>query len=246
MPDYSQIINGYLRVADALERSDIYAGQNHLVKLDFLFNIINIKGLSDIHGTALREINRSLSMIFNEKDPENMDEFIRKVFNLLKMSVSRHQYQDTIINCINTIAKEIFKQNNHPLVDNFTEQIISFGFQYPEIQGSTTEWQLQVNPDHVKNIRTWLEIVALKPRWTKRLLSALIINLKLGGVLVRDTDLLQKDISALLNVEISPAYNLVKQLLRLFPIYFSEIGAEGELRDVSTKIDELSLSKFSL
>ena len=80
----------------------------------------------------------------------------------------------------------------------------------------------------------------MKPRWTKRLLSALIINLKLGGVFVRDTDLLQKNISALLNTDIAPAYNLVKQLLRLFPIYFSEIGAEGELREISTEVDEIS------
>ena len=33
--------------------------------------------------------------------------------------------------------------------------------------------------------------------------------------------------------------NLVKQLLRLFPIYFSEIGAEGELREISTEVDEI-------
>ena len=74
----------------------------------------------------------------------------------------------------------------------------------------------------------------MKPRWTERLISALIINLNIGGIFVRDTDLLQKDISALLNADIAPAYNLVKQLLRIFPVYFSEIGAEGELRDIST------------
>jgi pyruvate,orthophosphate dikinase len=80
----------------------------------------------------------------------------------------------------------------------------------------------------------------MKPRWTKPLLSALIINLSLKGVFVRDTDLLQKDISRLLNSDILPAYNLVKQLLRIFPIYFSEIGAEGELREISTAVDELT------
>ncbi|MCX5820736.1 MAG: hypothetical protein NT047_12660, partial [Deltaproteobacteria bacterium] len=79
-----------------------------------------------------------------------------------------------------------------------------------------------------------------KPRWTKKLLSALIINLKVRGVFVRDTDLLQKDISRLLNADILPAYNLMKQLLRIFPIYFTEIGAEGELRTISTAVDELS------
>ncbi len=54
------------------------------------------------------------------------------------------------------------------------------------------------------------------------------------------TDLIQKNISALLNTDIAPAYSLIKQLLKIFPIYFSEIGAEGELREISTKVDELS------
>ncbi|MBW2039035.1 MAG: pyruvate, phosphate dikinase [Deltaproteobacteria bacterium] len=240
MPDHFQIVKGYLLVADELERADIYAGHQHLVKLNFLFKIINVKGLSDIHGTTLREINRSLSMVFKEESPEKLNVFVKQVFNLLKKSTSRYQYQDTIINCIITVAKEIFKINDHALVDTFIEQVISFGFQYPDIQGSTTDWQVKVNPIHVKNIRAWLEIIALRPRWTKRLLSALIINLKIGGIFVSDTDLLQKDISALLNSDIKPSYNLVKQLARIFPIYFSEIGAEGELRDISTKIDELS------
>ena len=134
----------------------------------------------------------------------------------------------------------MFQQNNHQLVDTFIEELIHFGFQYPEIKGSNTEWQIQVNPAHIMNIRSWLGIIAIKPRWTKRLLSALIINLKIGGIFIRDTDIIQKDISNLLNSDITPAYNLVKQLLRIFPVYFSEIGAEGELRETSTRVDELS------
>jgi pyruvate,orthophosphate dikinase len=246
MPDYAQIMNGYLRAADELERSEAYAGSQHLVKLNFLYHIINVPEFSDIHGPVLREINRSLSMVFKEERPENLDAFVRKGFATLKRTSFRSHYQDTIFSCISTIAKEIFRQNNHALVNTFIEEVIAFGFQYPEVQGSTAEWQVQVNPAHIKNIRIWLEIIALKPRWTKRLLSALIINLKLGGVFVRDTDLLQKDISAFLNTDLSPAYNLAKQLLRMFPIYFSEIGAEGELRDISTKVDELSFRQDKL
>jgi len=126
------------------------------------------------------------------------------------------------------------------LADTFLDELITYGFQYPEISGSTEEWQVKVNPAHIMNIRSWLEIIGLKPRWTKRLISALIINLKIGGVFIRDTDLIQKNISQLLNTDIAPAYNLIKQLLRIFPVYFSEIGAEGELREISTKVDELS------
>lgn len=81
------------------------------------------------------------------------------------------------------------------------DELIAYGFEYPEIQGSTAEWQVRVNPEHIRTIRfPWLEIIALKPRLTKRLVSALsIIHLKIGGIFIRDTDLIQRDISRLLN-----------------------------------------------
>ncbi len=240
LPDFMQIVEGYLLVADELERSEAYIGREYLVKLDFLFHIINVPALFDIHGRTLIEINRCLALVFREETSENLTDFIRTVFNLLKKCTSCTQYRSTILNCITTVAKEVFKRNHHPLVDTFIDELIVFGFQRPQLAGSTTDWQIRVNPAHIENIRSWIEIIAMKPRWTKRLLSALIINLKMGGVFVRDTDLLQKNISALLNGNIAPAYNLVKQLLRLFPIYFSEIGAEGELREISTEVDEIA------
>jgi len=240
MPDYFQIVNGYSLVAGQLEKSTTFQGRQHLAKLDFLFRIMSVSGLNDIHSSTLREINYSLKMVFQEGQKDNLDDFVRRIFGLLKKSKSRREFSGAIIDCITTMAKEVFEQNNHPLVDTFIDELIAYGFQYPEIKGATAEWQVQVNPAHIANIRSWLEIIALKPRWTKRLLSALIVNLKIGGIFVRDTDLIQKDISALLNAEIAPAYNLIKQLLRVFPVYFTEIGAEGELRDVSTNVDELS------
>jgi pyruvate,orthophosphate dikinase len=240
MPDYFQIVNGYLLSADQLEKSQAHKGRQHLAKLGFLFNIMDIPTLADIHASALREINHALNNVFQEEKKENMNDFVRKLFGFLKKSKSQYEFSMAIFDCITTTAKEVFAQNSHPLVDTFIDELIAYGFQYPEIKGSTTEWQVKVNPAHITNIRSWLEIIGMKPRWTKRLISALIINLKSGGIFVRDTDLIQKNISALLNTDIAPAYSLIKQLLRIFPVYFSEIGAEGELRDISTKVDELS------
>lgn len=246
LPDYGQIQNGYLLIADELERSETFRGREHLVKLHFLFSMMNVSGLHDIHGTTLREINRCLSKVFREEDRDNLHEFLRMVFALLKGGGSRSRYRSTIIDCISTIAREVFDQNSHPLVDTLTDEMIRFGFEYPEVKGSSADWQVHVNPAHIKNIRAWLHIISMKPRWTKRLLSALIINLQLKGVFVRDNDLLQKDISGLLNSDIASAYNLMKQLVRVFPVYFSEIGAEGELRDISTRMDEICYRKDKL
>ncbi len=246
LPDYSQIVNAYLVVADALERAPAFEGRQHLLKLDFLFSMMGAPGLAEIHSATLREINRCLRMVFSEKEKENLDAFVRQIFALLSLNCRKPEHGGAILDCIGTIAKEVFALNDHPLVDRLIDEIVAFGFQRPDITGTTTDWQVQVNPLHIRNIRLWLAIIAMKPRWTKRLLSALIANLKIGGVFVRDTDLLQKDISALLNADIAPAYNLVKQLVRIFPIYFKEIGAEGELREASTKVDELTFRRDRL
>ncbi len=240
LPDYYQIANGYLKVANELERSPLTEGQPHSVRLDFLFKIITLPGLQDIHREALIEINRSLGQAFAEKSVPELEEFIKEIFPMLQGSSARARYPEAMMNFISTAARETFKLNHHPLVNALMEQIILFGFQSPDIQGTTADWEVKFNALHVKNIRAWLEIIALKPRWTKQLLSALIINLELGGVFVRDTDLLQKDISALLNSDILPAYNLVMQLARLFPVYFNEINAEGEIRDFSSRMDDIT------
>ncbi len=246
MPDYFQIVNGYLLIADDLERSEIFSGRSFLVKLDFLFHVMNVPGLIDIHASGLIEINRCLGKFFQQTKDQDLQEFVKKVFTSMKRTIGRSQYQSKIIDCITTLAKGVFDQSNHALVDAFIEELIGFGFQYPDIEGSTADWQIRANPSHIENIRSWLRIIAFRPRWTKRLLSALVINLKLKGVFVRDTDLFQKEISAFLNSGVTPSYNLVKQLLRLFPIFFTEIGAEGELRETSTNVDELSVRQDKL
>ncbi|MCK9363579.1 MAG: PEP-utilizing enzyme [Syntrophales bacterium] len=240
LPDYAQIANVYLTIADALEKSKAFAGRRYLVKLDFLFKMMGVEGLEAQRNVIFTEINRCLVRALKEENNDDTDDFVHKIFILLKKTVANDQYKSSTLDCISTLSKEIFLLNNHALVDYLIEELVTFGFQYPAVKGATADWQIQVNPAHIKNIRSWLEIIALKPRWTKKLLSALIINLKLGGVFVSDTDLLQKDISSLLNSDILPAYNKIKQLLRIFPIYFREIGAEGELRTISTEVDELS------
>ena len=240
IPDYFQIVNGYMLVADDLERSEAFADRKFLVKLDFLFRVLNVPGLVDIHASALIEINRCLGKVFGQPAGQDLNEFIKKVFASMKRTGRGGQHQSKIIDCITTLARGVFDQNNHPLVDSFIDELIAFGFQYPDIEGSTEEWQIRANPAHIENIRSWLRIIGFRPRWTKKLLSALVINLERKGVFVKDTDLFQKEISGFLNSDITPAYNLAKQLLRLFPIFFTEIGAEGELREASTNVDELS------
>ena len=103
-----------------------------------------------------------------------------------------------------------------------------------------------MNTNHVKNIRVRLELIEYSPEDMKELLSALIVNLKLGGIFISDTDLFQRDVTKLLNSNIGPVYKQMKQLARIFPVYFRDIGAEGKLREVTTAVDELSRRKDRL
>ncbi|HEY5113472.1 MAG TPA: PEP/pyruvate-binding domain-containing protein, partial [Coriobacteriia bacterium] len=73
----------------------------------------------------------------------------------------------------------------------------------------------------------------------ERLAAALNVQLRLGGVHIADTDLFQRDVTRFLDADIRPIYFVAKQLLRTLPVYFNEVGAEGELRAVSTQIDEI-------
>ncbi|MCK7512884.1 MAG: hypothetical protein MZV70_58590 [Desulfobacterales bacterium] len=91
--------------ADQLEKSKAHQGRQHLTKLEFLFNIMDIPSLADIHAGALREINHALNKVFQEEKKENMNDFVRKIFGFLKKSKSQYEFSMAIFDCITTTAK---------------------------------------------------------------------------------------------------------------------------------------------
>lgn len=250
LPGYLDIVRAYKEIPHCLSGPPVKAQREvdeqpaKDRKILALFKIMEIKGLQDIHEETLREINHTLVERIRKEPPERMQEFLLRTFSLLKSSVEK--YPETALQCIQTIGAEVFNRGYSPLVEVFLEQVLHFGFQYPGIRGVNANWQLINNPCHLINMRVWLDIIARNPKWCSTLLSALIINLKLGGTCIKDTDLFQKEVTKLLNAEIEPVYNLIKQLTKLLPVYFNEIGAEGRLRDVTTEIDEITNRKDPL
>ena len=235
LPDFMDIVQYYQKLPDLLSRDKLYP------KVLMLYKIMETKGLESIHEDVLRQINYSLGQIIREASSDVLISFLTRTFAVLRRS--KELYPERALTCLLTIGKEVFKTENDRLIDHFLDLTIALGFEAPGIQGVSAEWQLLANPVHVHCIRIWLELIELNPKKGSRLLSALLVNLSLGGVCIRDTDLFQKDVSLLLNSPIRPLYNLVKQLAKIFPVYFNEIGAEGHLREVSTEIDELSHRK---
>jgi pyruvate,orthophosphate dikinase len=210
-------------------------------KLLFLFKIMDTKGLYLIHEETLREINRSLVQLIREQSFEEIEEFLLTTFELLKANVRK--YPHTSLQCIQVLGAEVFDRGNSRMVEAFLWGVVRFGFQHASVIGVDENWQPLTNPAHLANIRVWLHLIMREPKWCSTLFSALIIHLKLSGTCIKDTDLFQRDITQLLNHPIEPIYNLTKQFAKLMPVFFNEIGSEGELRDVSTELDEIHKRK---
>ncbi|PHR24618.1 MAG: phosphoenolpyruvate synthase [Desulfotalea sp.] len=210
-------------------------------KLLFLFKIMDTKGLYLIHEETLREVNRSLVQLIRQQSFEEIEEFLLTTFKLLKANVKK--YPHTSLQCIQVLGAEVFDRGNSRMVEAFLWGVVRFGFQHASVVGVDENWQPLANPAHLANIRVWLHLIMREPKWCSTLFSALIIHLKLSGTCVKDTDLFQRDITQLLNHPIEPIYNLSKQFTKLMPVFFNEIGSEGELRDVSTELDEIHKRK---
>ena len=237
LPDFNHFVETYRSISQGLLQQGPRDGRGHHLKLIFLFQIMNVSGLASIHEETLREINRTLTWIIVNENYRNIQNLIRKTFAILKER--SHDYAATALNCILNTGKGVYKTQDVDLVNFFIDALIDFGFQAPMLRGVDDQWQIRANSAHLLNIRTWLALIKLNPKQSTRLLSALIVHLSLSGVFLRDIDLFPRDITQLLNSRIGPVYNLVKQLARLLPVFFNDIGAEGRLREISTRIDEL-------
>jgi pyruvate,orthophosphate dikinase len=248
LPSHMDIVRMYKVVPEKLneeQRSALEAAEqdeqldrfSENRKLIFLFHIMETPGLALIHEETIREINRSLVQLIRRQTFEEVKGFLLTTFQLLQANVRK--YPHTSLQCIQVLGTEVFKRGNSRLVEAFLWESVRFGFQYANVTGVDEDWQPITNPAHLANIRVWLNLIMQEPKWCSTLFSALIINLKLSGTCLKDTDLFQRDISQLLNHPIEPVYNLFKQFAKLMPVFFNEIGAEGYLRDISTEIDEI-------
>ncbi|MGW8195433.1 MAG: PEP/pyruvate-binding domain-containing protein, partial [Desulforhopalus sp.] len=253
LPDHIDIVKYYREMPNRLVEAEgifLQIEQNGQVplhhfnenrKLLFLFKIMDTTGLYLIHEETLREINRSLVQLIRQQSFEEIEEFLLTTFELLKANVRK--FPHTSLQCIQVLGGEVFDRGNSRMVEAFLWAVVRFGFQHADFVGVDENWQPLANPAHLANIRVWLHLIMREPKWCSTLFSALIIHLKLSGTCVKDTDLFQRDITELLNHPIEPIYNLAKQFTKLMPVFYNEIGSEGELRDVSTELDEIHRRK---
>ncbi|MDY0315761.1 MAG: hypothetical protein RBR32_11865, partial [Bacteroidales bacterium] len=238
--NYNELIKYGFTFSEIIEflRNKIVDFKEATDQFVFIFFLLHLPGTIFHRDYILVDLNRAIKRISRECNKTQCINSIEILYSLF----SDFKYSNTnfILDSILTLGKEIINTKNKELIHYFEEKTILFGFINPGVAYLTNNWEVKVNPNHIKNIRVWQELIAYDPLTMKKLLSSLIINLRIGGIFIFDTDLFQKDISKFLNSNISPIYKQVKQLLRIYPVYFNEIGAEGLLRDVTTKVDEIT------
>jgi pyruvate,orthophosphate dikinase len=238
MTDFHDVIQLYSHLPEKIAgKRDGLPKAGHVSML-LRLKIMEVNGLEAIQEDMLREINFEIGRWIRQEPRDNLQTLLDQILRVLEISLQN--YALAALQIILTIGLEILETDDKRLINFFVRRIMRMGFQSPSIGLVSRQWQIPVNPAHLPNVRIWLDIIKRDPLRTRTLLSALIVNLSLGGIFVRDTDLFQKDVSQLLNAPIRPVYNLVKQLAKIFPVYFNQIGAEGLLRSVSTDVDEIT------
>jgi pyruvate,orthophosphate dikinase len=237
LPDDAQIQRGYLDAAFCVGSETAERWRNQLERIHWLIKVLSVESLTSVHEPALSEISHSCLDVLRGADRDALEPFVREMFAILRSA--ELAASPNAFNLISKIGLEVLSTEDPDWVDVAVDEILDWDFPNPEFSGFTDEWQVRVNPAHLRAIRTYLTLIERDPPLARRLIAALVVHLKIGGVFIADTDLFQKDVTELLNSRIGPVYHQTKRLLKLFPVYFNDIGAEGELRDVSSRIDEI-------
>ncbi len=233
MPDYDEIAEHFAQTVDLFP--------SFIEKFYFTFYLLHLEGMSDHKDRLIWKLNKMLVQTMEEIEISDMKNFIDQLYQY--MEGLKKEHTSSVLDIWLTVGKKVIDTDlseEKLLVRHLETRLIQFGFETPGIVYVNEDWQLHINENHIKNIRVWLDLIEYSQSQMEKLLSALIVNLKLGGIFISDTDLFQREITKILNSNIAPFYKKVKLLTRIFPVYFNEIGAEGDIRKVTTTMDELS------
>ena len=233
LPHYEQIAKRFSESEQAFP--------HFITKFHYVFFLLHLPGMENQRERLIWNMDRMMRDAIDEMPQDELIPFIDTIFDLAEEL--KKDYMSAVLDFQQTLGLKIIdvdQTEQKEIVNYFEKKLIAFGFVTPGNVFVGEDWQLSVDENHIKNIRVWLELIEHSKTPMEKLLSALIVNLKLGGIFLSDTDLFQREITKVLNSNITPYYKMVKQLTRIFPVYFNEIGAEGEIRNVTTNMDEIS------
>lgn len=238
LPDAARIERGYLAAAAELDPPGGDGWESRLRRVRWLIRMLCEDALHAVHDDAIAEIHRACAHTLRDADAASAAPLVREIFTGLRRSGLASS--PAALTLVTRLGQEALCAERPAWREAFVDELLDWDFAYPEFAGFTEEWQVRANPAHVGAIRAFLAVIEADPEAARPLVAALVVHLKLGGVVIADTDLFQRDVTRLLRSPVAPAWHPVKRLLKLFPVYFNEIGAEGELREVSSRIDEMT------
>lgn len=216
-------------------------------RIYYFFWITENPQLSEIFDFSIREIGKSIKNFLKNAKEFNrvrLAELLERLFIYFEQFFNR--LPDAVLFALEEVSEGLFSFGDRDLTTKFNELLINLGFQLPETKGFSEEYIVSDNRNHLRNLRLWFEIISKAPSDSKDLIAALSIYLYFGGVHIKDTDFFQRDVTKLLNSDISHLFYLLKPILLKLPVYFNEINAEGQLRTVSTEVDEIYRRKDPL
>ncbi len=166
-----------------------------------------------------------------------LQEVVGLVMPVLVGEIERGGNFTSAFSSIYNIGRSIIESGNIVLIDFFEDVLVRSKFSFPEISGIASDWSVIVNSSHLENIRTWMNLIETRPPVMKKLCASLIVNLKLYGVFLKDTDVFQRDVSRLLNSDYRDVFYLIISLASVFPAFYHDIGATGDIRAFTERID---------
>lgn len=236
LPSYSDIAN--------MLRGNVIAITGALKRLEYILQLLRLEGMLDLQSTLLRDLNREFGNLYKEVPQEQIPDIIDSVFATLEDFHQSHL--SIVLDCLLDIGQMVIQGPSVHHAKHFIQRLTEMEFTPPGEVSIRADWQLDTDKNHIKHIRLLMKLIGINPTLCKDLLAYLVINVTHHGIFISDEDLFQKDVSNLLNTDIRSVFVQLRHLLRQVPVFYSEIGAEGEIRDVSTAIDELTQRKDRL
>ena len=212
------------------ERSVIYL-------LEYLIIQSNTGSDKNLQLFISRTVASVCSSLVNNRQIDLLRSVIDLVMPVLQKEVLKGDNYFSAFSTIYSIGRTVIDSGNIFIIDYFIDILVQSKFCFPKFSGIASDWSVIVNSSHLENIRTWMKLIELNPPLMKKLAASLIVNLKLGGVFLKDTDVFQRDISRMLNSPYGDVFYLIISLAAVFPAFYHDIGATGDIRAFTEKID---------
>ena len=158
-PDDSEIRTAYVEAARVFTH-DSDDAEDLLERIHWLLRVLARPQLDPVHETALRDVGRCCAQLLEQ--PRGRDALVREVFELLRSAdLPRTRAFTDLVARIGCAA---MASGDPHLAATLTDEMLGFEFAYPDFAGFTSEWEVRVNPAHLRYVRAYLAHHRGQPR----------------------------------------------------------------------------------